>query len=318
MSKGTTGHGQHKCGTYRCKGGCEKSRPQKTLMAEHYETRPTAKEYQDPVKNELAELIGINEGEKEKLLSLFERLYSSTQLTSSFKYASKEDLREAIKNTDHGIMKLSEEKPFVLKYQDPMSDSCIIYDLNNKTKTSKTKYGDNLTKNKDLLKEVVREFQTSLENKYRNKDRSVSERIGDIYSETFEHRDQLNKKKRERFENRKEQKYQSLKSNEPVSYNDFIDHLIVLQEQGKVSGCNGSKGSFGATINDKCSIFASPDYNTEKHFLTVKDFSQENWVILPMNKGNIESIINNPSVDTISKIKGARIVKTVPHTIEED
>lgn len=306
MSKGTTGHGQHKCGTYRCKGGCEKGKSsQKSMIAEQYKNRQTSK-YQDPVKNELVEIIGIDRDDKDGLISLYERIRSAYKLTTSLKYVSKNDLREAMKFMDD----FNEREPGIFvrdisynQTKDPGQESII--NLNDMTFTDKHRPQLNES-GKRVLLEISNRLFLSLRAKF-----------GDdqVYEELNRIENTINQQATEDKLIRKQTKYNSLKDNEKIPLRAYIDRMeyLVSRSENKLNDFKSYNGYYGVKLDEGTSLIAEPYYDEsgdkqyrfcvkywDKKEYSTKEFGK--WINFPMTKGNLEKLLKDHSPEAVLKI----------------
>lgn len=320
MADNKTGHGKNYCGKYKCKGGCEGQSKPKSPMVKSFESRPTAQEYNDPIKNELAEMIGINEGLKQKALGLYEKLRSANQLTTSVSHVSKDEMKEALLLSGY-----REESKGVFSNLEPVENPIYhreageVFDLNKMTYNRYCAshdpqtdcYTDSRFKGKDLLWLVASELEKSVTKDLKSYDPNIQKHFSRVDEKVNDYANKIKE------ENRKS-KFSDLDDDTYLGPTKLWDCLRAeAKTNPNMKEITLKYGYKGYSITDDCYLISgtngdpkmsAPGKPTDKNALSVwiKDPDRQGYLKRVGNfrqtKGNLEKALKATTKEELIKL----------------
>jgi hypothetical protein len=307
-------HGKNVCGFYKCHGemcGSTSNKKQMSGMEQNFHSRPLVKEYQDPIKNEISKMMGVNDEIKTEYLSLYEKLYSTAQLTNSMKQVSKDELKHAMK-----LLGATELSPGVFQVEE-MSEaygkpSVDTYDLNTMQgqyigadhDPQLDIYSRSDYEGKDLLHHLAYRVARALEQKFKHSDPAlqsgVRNEIEAINKATYEYKAKL-------LDEKRQEKYLKAKDNEYIKSGTLYDRLTHLSKSNPKIQWKGSMRDRTLYEVNGAKVFIEPTFashpSNPKHKIQVYwNLNDPQYIEVPMTKKNIEKLLQDTSKEALEKI----------------
>lgn len=321
MADNKTGHGKNYCGKYKCKGGCEGQSKPKSPMLKSFESRPTAQEYNDPIKNELADMIGINEGIKQKALGLYEKLRSANQLTTSVSHVSKDEMKEALLLSGY-----REESKGVFSNLEPVENPIYhreageVFDLNKMTYNrycashdpQTDYYTDSRFKGKDLLWLVASELEKSVTKDLKSYDPNIQKHFSKVDEKVNDYANKIKEENRKsKFGKLDEETYLG-----PTKlWSRMYDETKTNPNMKKIELSHGRKGF--SVADGGCYLItesnSNPKYSAQgqpadknKLSIWIKDPEKQGYLkkigYLRQTKGNVEKALKAKSKEELVQL----------------
>ncbi len=304
-------HGKNVCGFYKCHGEmCGSSNKERmSNMEQNFHARPLVKEYQDPIKNEISKMMGVNDEIKTEYLSLYEKLYATSQLTNSLKQVSQNELHQAMKLLGANEIgpNIFEVKEFNEAYEKYSVDT---YDLN----TMKADYlgadhdpgydihSHNYYEGKDVIYHLAHRLARALEAKFEDRflKQGVRKEIENINKKTYEYRQNL-------LDEKRQEKYLKAKDNEHIKSGMLYDRFTHLAKSNPKIQWKGAMRDRTLYEVNGAQVMVEPTFashpSNPKHRLRVYwDINDPQYIEVPMTKKNIEKLIKDGSKESVEKL----------------